>query len=57
MGGYSGTGPDAGTFVPEDVAFEYALWRCIMGTPEDKKDFREMLVEWFCSGNWVREEG
>lgn len=51
MSGYSRMGPEAGTFVPEDSAFEYAFERCLKGTPEDKKEFREMLVEWFYSGN------
>ena len=41
-------------FVPEDEAYEYALDRCLNG--EDHKEFREMLVEWFYSGNWVKED-
>lgn len=54
--GYLGIGPEEGIFVPENVAFEYALERCIKGTPRDKEEFREMLVEWFFSGNWIKEE-
>ncbi len=56
MSGYTGIGPESGTFVPEGVAFEYALERCTKGTSEDKAEFRKMLVEWFYSGNWVKEE-
>ena len=43
-------------FVPEDEAYEYALDRCLNGSEEDKKEFKQMLVEWFYSGNWTREE-
>ena len=44
------------TVVTEDQAFEYALERCLHGTPDDQKEFKEMLVEWFYSGSWVKEE-
>ena len=43
-------------FVPEDEAYEYAFDRCMNGTEEEQKEFKEMLVEWFYSGNWVREK-
>jgi hypothetical protein len=43
-------------FVPDEDAYEYALERCMNGTEEDQKEFKEMLVEWFFSGNWIREE-
>lgn len=56
MGGYIGIGPEAETFVPGNVAFEYALERCMYGTPEDRKEFKEMLIEWFYSGNWIKED-
>lgn len=38
-------------------AFDYALERCLKGTPEDQKIFREELVEWYYSGNWLKREG
>ena len=45
------------TFVADEDAFEYALDRCLNGTEEEQKEFKEMLVEWFYSGgNWRREE-
>lgn len=53
---YIGIGPEDGTVVEDNQAFDYALGRCLNGTPDDRKDFREMLVEWFYSGNWVKEE-
>lgn len=45
-----------GTFVSEERAYEYALERCLRGTEEDRREFKEMLVEWFYSGNWIRRE-
>lgn len=45
-----------GDFVPEEDAFDYALERCLHGTEEDKREFKEMLIEWFYSGNWVKED-
>lgn len=43
-------------FVPEDEAYEYALDRCLNGSEEDQKEFKTMLVEWFYSGNWIKED-
>lgn len=45
-----------GTFVPDCKAYEYALERCLHGTEEDIKEFKEMLVEWFYSGGSWRKE-
>lgn len=53
---YIGIGPEKDTVVSEEQAFEYALERSLQGTPEEQKEFREMLVEWFYSGNWVKED-
>ena len=43
-------------FVPDEDAYEYALDRCMNGTEEEQKEFKEMLVEWFYSGNWIKED-
>lgn len=43
-------------FVPEVEAYDYALERCLSGTEQDQREFREMLVEWFYSGNWIKEK-
>ena len=51
--GYSEIG--TGIFVPESKAFEYALERCMSGTEQEQKEFKEMVVEWFYSGNWIME--
>lgn len=50
--GWIGVGPESGTFVSEDKAFAYALERCANAGKEEKQEF----VEWYYSGNWVREE-
>lgn len=56
MPGYRGIGPEEGTFVPEDEAIQYALERCLHGPVDDVNEFRKALVEWFYSGNWVKED-
>lgn len=43
-------------FVPEDEAFDYALDRCMNGSESEQKEFKQMLVDWFYSGNWIKEE-
>lgn len=43
------------TFVSEEDAFDYALERCLQGTEDDKREFREMLVDWFYQ-NWIKED-
>lgn len=53
---YIGIGPEEGTIVEEDQAYEYALERCLHGTPQDQQDFKDLLIEWFYSGNWIRKE-
>lgn len=56
MSGYIGIGPEEGIFIPENILFEYALERCLRDSRDDQEDFRDMLVEWFYSGNWVKED-
>lgn len=41
-----------GKFVPEEDAYSYALEMVSDGTEKDKKEF----VEWFFSGNWIKED-
>ena len=50
------SGQDAGVIVDEEDAYDYALERCLKGSEEDQKEFKQMLVEWFYSGNWLRRE-
>jgi len=54
--GYEGIGQEAGTFVKKENAYSYALERSTKGTMEDMEAFKDMLVEWFYSGNWIRVE-
>ena len=49
---YRGIGPEEGEVVPEEVAYDYALDRCLNGY--ERKEFKEMLVEWYFYGNWIR---
>ena len=53
---YVGIGPEQGIVVDETAAFAYAMERCLTGTLEEQADFKEMLVEWYYSGNWIKEE-
>lgn len=52
--GYRGIGPEQGICVKAEDAYSYAFSRCLNGP--DNEEFREMLVEWFYSGNWIKEE-
>lgn len=54
---YKGIGPEEGRIVEESEAYEYALERCLNGTLQEQKEFRGMLVEWYYSGNWIKEDG
>ena len=49
---YKGIGPEAGTIVEEDQAYQYALERSANATPEEKQEF----VDWYYSGNWAEME-
>lgn len=54
--GYIGIGSEEGTFVPTEDAYAYALEKCLSGTMDETKEFREMLMEWYYSGNWIKAE-
>lgn len=42
-----------GVFVPEEDAFSYAMEK--ISQDEDlQKEYKEMMVEWFYSGNWIK---
>nr|DAM14517.1 MAG TPA: hypothetical protein [Caudoviricetes sp.] len=43
---------ERGIVVADDNALQYALERIAHGKPEEQQEF----VEWFYSGNWVKEE-
>ena len=57
MSYYEGIGPEQGIIVQNEDAFDYALERCINGSEEDKREFKEefkeLLPEWFYSGNFI----
>ena len=54
--GYFGIGPEEGIFVKKKDAYQYAIDRCLRGSLEEQAEFREMLEEWYFSGNWIKEE-
>lgn len=43
-------------FVSDEDAFEYAMNACMNGADKEafRREFEEVIVEWFFSGNWVR---
>ena len=54
---FYGSGPEAGKVVDQDMAYGYALIRCLSGTEEEQQEFRQALVDWyFSSGDWVKKE-
>lgn len=53
---YIGIGPERDTVVESEQAYQYALERCLAGTLKEQKEFREMLVDWYYSGNWIKKE-
>lgn len=53
MEGYREIGTNV--FVHKEDAYEYAFDQCMNGSEDLQKEFKEMLVEWFYSGNWVVE--
>lgn len=50
---YIGLNAEDGTTVKKHQAFDYALERCLHGNPQEQREFRDMLEEWFYSGDWL----
>lgn len=50
---YVGVLPKERKVVPEEEAFDYAKEHLDEMSEEEKADF----VEWFFSGNWIKQEG
>ena len=53
---YIGIRSEKDIVIDDEEAYDYALERCLHGTEEDQKEFHNMLVEWFYSGDWMYEE-
>lgn len=53
---YIGIGPEEGAVIEQEQAYAYALERSLNGTPKEQEEFRDMLVEWYYSGNWIKEQ-
>lgn len=47
--GYSEIG--TGVFVPEEDAYDYAMERISLD-----EELKQEFVEWFYSGNWIKED-
>lgn len=49
-------------FVADEDAFDYAIERCVEVVPEGfwkikwTEEFKETIVEWFYSNNWIKED-
>ena len=54
--GYIGINKNEGLFIPEEDAYANAFERCTNGSEEMIAEFKEMLVEWFFSGDWLERD-
>lgn len=56
--GYKGIGPEKGKFVDGYDAFSYVCKQVGIvdfdPTAPDAEEFRENLIDWYFSGNWIR---
>lgn len=56
---YVGLGPENGKIIAEENALSYAMKCCGIvkgGHGPDWSEFSDMLIDWFYSGNWLKEE-
>lgn len=55
-----GVGPNRGSKVPQKDALATACAGCGIHLPNpmaaDAAEFSQMLVEWYFSGNWIKED-
>ncbi|MBO5953326.1 MAG: hypothetical protein J6Q53_04300 [Oscillospiraceae bacterium] len=55
--GWRGIGPNAGEYVAAEDGFGYACTHVGIDrfdeTALEAEDFKEMLIEWYFSGNWI----
>ncbi len=55
--GWRGIGPNAGEFVAAEDGFGYACQQVGIEVfdeaAHDAEEFKEMLIEWYFSGNWI----
>lgn len=51
-----------GDFVPDEVAFDYAMEHCVEIVPSGfrwilwTQEFKKFLLDWYYSGEWIRGE-
>ena len=57
--GWRGIGPNAGQYIEVEDGFDYACQHVGIADFDDAfpeaDEFKEMLVEWFFSGNWIED--
>ena len=53
---YRGIGPEVDKVVEEGKAYTYEFERCLEGTVEELDEINQLLVEWYYSGNKIKEE-
>ena len=55
--GWQGIGPNAGEFVAAEDGFGYVCQQVGIEvfdeTALEAEEFKEMLIEWYFSGNWI----
>lgn len=58
--GYRGIGPEEGKYVKAEDALEYAVWRGLCGTAEDRNEFSDEIhaaAMNMYTGNWLEDWG
>ena len=57
--GWRGIGPNAGQYVAVEDGFGYVCEQVGIEvfdrTAPEAEEFKEMLIEWFFSGNWIED--
>lgn len=55
--GWRGIGPNAGIFIAAEDGFGYVCQQVGIvsfdDTAPEAEEFKELLIEWFFSGNWI----
>ena len=55
--GWRGIGPNAGSYIAAEDGFSYICQQAGIesfdDTAPDAAEFKEMLIEWYFSGNWL----
>ena len=59
--GWEGIGSNTGQWVAQKEGFSFACQRCGVvewnSQAEEAEEFKEMLTEWYFSGDWIYRKG